>query len=58
MTKTRYSKEGCKITTVVRKHPSFGVTEEIILQAEGLHDKITTLEFEEEDTGSWLIGDM
>jgi hypothetical protein len=53
--KTRYSNRGCKITTVVREHPSYGTTEEIILQAE-FPPPVDLVELVEEDTGRWLIG--
>ena len=56
LSKTRYSREGCQITTVVRKHPSYGTQEEIILQAENLTTRKTPFELVEEDTGKWLIG--
>lgn len=58
MTKTRFSREGCRITTVVRRHPIFGMTEEVILQAEDLIPQPTELAVEEEDTGRWLIAGM
>lgn len=54
--KTRYSHEGCKITTVVREMPDGGVTTEIILEAELKADLPATLQLQEEDTGRWLIG--
>lgn len=57
MTKTRYSREGCKITTVIRRHPSFGLTEEIILEAEDLYAGELP-ELVQEDDGKWLIGGM
>lgn len=56
LSKTRYSSEGCRITTVVRKHPSYGTQEEVILQAEDLNEPKTPFELVEEDTGQWLIG--
>lgn len=56
--KTRYSREGCRITTVVRVHPSIGRTEEIILQAEDLPKNVTEIELVQEDTGKWLTGGL
>lgn len=55
VTKTRYSREGCRITTVARTGPDNLVHEEIILQAEDLAVPSVKLELAEEDTGQWLI---
>lgn len=52
--KTRFSKEGCKITTVVRKAGGI-LTEEIILEAENITPRDLPILLEEEDTGRWLI---
>ena len=53
--KTRYSREGCKITTVMRKAGDV-LAEEIILEAENLRpQQDLPILLEEEDTGKWLI---
>jgi hypothetical protein len=58
--KTRYTREGCRVTTVVRKNPETSdmVVEEITLQCEDLTEQHTVLELQEEDTGRWLTGGM
>lgn len=58
--KTRYTREGCRVTTVVRKNPETSdmVIEEITLQCEDLTEQHTVLELQEEDTGRWLTGGM
>lgn len=58
--KTRYTKEGCRVTTVVRKNPETSdmVVEEITLQCEDLTEQHVVLELQEEDTGRWLTGGM
>lgn len=58
MTKTRMTREGCRVTTTVRKGPDERVHEEIILQAEDLVVTPLVLELQEEDTGRWLTGGM
>lgn len=56
--KTRYTREGCRVTTVVRKNPETSdmVVEEITLQCEDLTGQHVVLELQEEDTGRWLTG--
>lgn len=58
--KTRYTREGCRVTTVVRKNPETSdmVIEEITLQCEDLTEQHVVLELQEEDTGRWLTGGM
>lgn len=58
--KTRYTREGCRVTTVVRKNPETSdmVIEEITLQCEDLIPQVVELAVEEEDTGRWLTGGM
>lgn len=56
--KTRMTREGCRVTTVIRKGPKGDMQEEIILQAENLVEAPLELDFEEEDTGRWLTGRM
>lgn len=58
--KTRYTREGCRVTTVVRKNPETSdmVVEEITLQCEDLTEQHVVLELQEEDTGRWLTGGM
>lgn len=49
------TKQGCRVTTTLRKMPNGIVEQEIILQAEDLVSSPVELALEEEDTGSWLI---